>query len=393
MKMHNPYVEIQFRDVEATDILAVYKKLERIARLCYKSDDKITDDSYAKMLKTLNDRGHFAMLEHQAFVMEVDSQFMTELMSEFIHADWNHDEFRRALKYISLTNGCKEGQRSFVSGSTTGFKNLWKTLIGSGFNHFECLCRFIYREYPLIMQIPDKTFEMSLDEIDEHINYHELKLLSNEEIRSLPYNIRRHHDYITALMITDRGVTHEDVRHRPVAYAQESTRYCNFGKDPDVQYAMPSWFSERTQTILMNKDIPMEFLAYESLKEILTKAMSEEYGFTFEEAVWFQTNLLVEYNYQMITIATCPSTKLPAKECKCEHCEHLKGTWQPQQSRSILTNSLKTAIYNTAPLAQWEWFCKMRVPNTAHPDMRVISRPLQDQIIELVPEFPHVSYD
>ena len=32
-------------------------------------------------------------------------------------------------------------------------------------------------------------------------------------------------------IVTDRGITHEIVRHRLASYAQESTRYCNYGKD------------------------------------------------------------------------------------------------------------------------------------------------------------------
>jgi thymidylate synthase (FAD) len=36
------------------------------------------------------------------------------------------------------------------------------------------------------------------------------------------------HSAITVKIICDRGVTHEIVRHRLVAYSQESTRYCNY---------------------------------------------------------------------------------------------------------------------------------------------------------------------
>ena len=38
--------------------------IERAARTCYKSEDKITEDSAPKLVKTLIDRGHHAMLEH-----------------------------------------------------------------------------------------------------------------------------------------------------------------------------------------------------------------------------------------------------------------------------------------------------------------------------------------
>jgi len=36
---------------------------------------------------------------------------------------------------------------------------------------------------------------------------------------------------ITIKIATDRGVTHELVRHRLASYAQESTRYCNYSKE------------------------------------------------------------------------------------------------------------------------------------------------------------------
>ena len=45
-----------------------------------------------------------------------------------------------------------------------------------------------------------------------------------------------HHSVIehcsaTVQIVCDRGVTHEIVRHRLASYSQESTRYCNYGKE------------------------------------------------------------------------------------------------------------------------------------------------------------------
>src|ERR1035437_6420373 len=39
-------------------------------------------------------------------------------------------------------------------------------------------------------------------------------------------------EHVSASMrfVTDRGVTHEMVRHRIASYSQESTRYCNYCK-------------------------------------------------------------------------------------------------------------------------------------------------------------------
>ena len=45
----------------------ILNKIERIARVCYKSEDKITEGSAETMVKALIKRGHEAMLEHYSF--------------------------------------------------------------------------------------------------------------------------------------------------------------------------------------------------------------------------------------------------------------------------------------------------------------------------------------
>jgi len=38
------------------------------------------------------------------------------------------------------------------------------------------------------------------------------------------------HFSISAYVVTDRGISHEIVRHRIASYSQESTRYCNYSR-------------------------------------------------------------------------------------------------------------------------------------------------------------------
>lgn len=45
----------------------ILRKIERVARVCYKSEDKITTGSAEKMVRGLIKRGHEAMLEHFSF--------------------------------------------------------------------------------------------------------------------------------------------------------------------------------------------------------------------------------------------------------------------------------------------------------------------------------------
>ena len=49
-----------------------YKKVEKIGRICYKSEDKITDGSYKTFVTNLIKRQHFAMLEHARLFFEIE---------------------------------------------------------------------------------------------------------------------------------------------------------------------------------------------------------------------------------------------------------------------------------------------------------------------------------
>lgn len=61
MKIIKPSYEIR-SDIEGSQIL---KNIERAGRTCYKSEDKITDESAPKFIKMLIDRGHESVLEHE----------------------------------------------------------------------------------------------------------------------------------------------------------------------------------------------------------------------------------------------------------------------------------------------------------------------------------------
>lgn len=68
MKLINSSVEIIHQD---PGLIGVYKQIEKAARTCYKSEDKITDDSYKKFLKMLYDRGHWACFEQGTVYLNI----------------------------------------------------------------------------------------------------------------------------------------------------------------------------------------------------------------------------------------------------------------------------------------------------------------------------------
>ena len=60
MKIIKPYVELM-QPIDGDEFL---KSIERAGRICYKSEDRITETSAPSFVKMLIDRGHEAMIEH-----------------------------------------------------------------------------------------------------------------------------------------------------------------------------------------------------------------------------------------------------------------------------------------------------------------------------------------
>lgn len=49
----------------------IYKQIELAGRTCYKSEDKITEDSAPRFVDMLISRGHTAMLEHGTIYLQI----------------------------------------------------------------------------------------------------------------------------------------------------------------------------------------------------------------------------------------------------------------------------------------------------------------------------------
>jgi thymidylate synthase (FAD) len=141
------------------------------------------------------------------------------------------------------------------------------------------------------------------------------------------------HPSVSVRIITDRGVSHELVRHRIASYSQESTRYCNYAQDKfgsEITVILPVWFYD---------------------------VKDEQY--------------------------------LAWKEC-CKHCESsyfmlLTLGQSPQQARSVLPNSLKTEIVMTANLREWRHFFTLRTSKAAHPQMRDLAVSMLEEFKEKIP--------
>lgn len=67
MKIIKPSVEF----IDSPDYGEVLRKIERIGRVCYKSEDKITEDSAEKFVRGIIKSGHESVIEHVSLSVKV----------------------------------------------------------------------------------------------------------------------------------------------------------------------------------------------------------------------------------------------------------------------------------------------------------------------------------
>ena len=181
-------IKQSFEILEQKDftLVGIKKFIERCGRVCYKSEDKITDTSYERFVRMLESRDHARPLEfgtvHLKMILPDFLGFMNSLLTHGILNDiWIKSAYSGDIIYIT-TN---------------------------------------YRYYLDIAKHLPNVKEYFTEEDNE-------------------YYPKRY----TVHMILDRGVMDEFRTHVGLSHLAESTRYCNYSKDKfnnEVTFVIPSW--------------------------------------------------------------------------------------------------------------------------------------------------------
>ena len=165
----------------------IYKMIEKAGRVCYKSEDKITEDSAKSFVDRMVASGHGAMLEHGTVYLKVPKDGLL---------------------------------RNFIDGTPSHFNYGW--------------CK--------TNPIMDEDNNVYITTNYRHIIEHKLE----DYLKYLCEPAEFHERRVTVHFVCDRGISHEFVRHRVFSFAQESTRYCNYSKDKfggEVTFIIPCWLN------------------------------------------------------------------------------------------------------------------------------------------------------
>lgn len=187
MKLIKPSFEIW---EQPTGLEGAYKQIEKVGRVCYKSEDKITEDSARPFVNRMIKSGHGAMLEHGTVYLFCPTE-------EYVDSNGDVQYYNPLEKYQNNNYSALVDSNEGIYVTT----NL-RVLVENGWmGDLQYLC--------------------------EPTEFHEKR--------------------VTVHFVCDRGVSHEFVRHRVMSFAQESTRYCNYSKDKfgnELTFIIPEWCPE-----------------------------------------------------------------------------------------------------------------------------------------------------
>lgn len=233
MRLIKPKVELINQE---PGVEGLFKHMELCARTCYKSEDKITEDSAKKFINNvIIARGHTAMLEH-------------------------------GTVYLRIPDKSVDGQYVYPAKGK---------YIGNKYSIVE----------PRLEGIPNNEYSVF------YVTTNYRVLLQNAWLDDLKYQCEPteyHAKRVTVRFICDMGVAREFCRHRLFSFAQESTRYCNYSKakfGKELNCIIPCWYKNMFEGNSYNIEL------------CHTYDLTISEGLSRTEAAWIQAMCEAESTY------------------------------------------------------------------------------------------------
>ena len=329
--------------VEILDIKDPELKLERCMRICYKSEDKISEGSAAKIIKAVVSRGHLSTTEHFRISILCGGDVETAICN---YQDTYNTHFIRVFdkgddEYSYTLDG---NLRAFYE---IAMSNKLPVPVKYGILH-------------CIKQVAP-SMVANIENISTECEYDGVKLIGEST------------DYFTVRVVTDRGVLGQFVRHRTLSPSVESTRYCNYLNrgismclpepflwspcgdfDNWVYKVIDHWFDDpdyetKIRNIFVTDD-----------GNVLHRGLVELVRLAKLQTMWEDSGAIDEIMYnRMIMIGAVP-----------------------QEARTVLPMSHKVEFVMTGTYDAWEHFIYLRNDHAADPQIRILAQDIWELMEE-----------
>ena len=302
------------------------KQIAERSRICYKSEDKAKEDE-TDFVKGIIKHGHNSCLEmfveHLLINLnELDNDIEASFLQEI-----------ESSKYLNVTLYTKN-KDYLVSGSIRAFREF--ILTNSEWYLKFNLLHYFLNKYPILFEDVYEAIQSYEDYDEDYAEVFHLKSIKKFNLNSPEFK----HTHVAVKFITNRAVTHEIVRHRPLAFLQESQRYCRYSDEKfgnEVTFIKPTAF--RIEPISVHYEI------------------------------WKRSMQDAEQSYMSL----------------------LHSGLSPQAARTVLPNSCKTEIIAYASLREWSHIFAMRTSSKAEPSMQEAMIPVWEKFKEMFPDIPEIQ--
>lgn len=309
------YIEDKVEYIEQEPgIDGMFKIMEKAARICYKTEDRISEGSAKKIIENvIIPSGHTSVLEFGTVYLKF-GMFRFRKYFKYIFDRYSRVKWHKTHMYVTTT------YRTIMQGD-------YKDPVESIKNKF------------------DKDWKKDLEYWCEPTEYH--------------------HRRFCFKFTMDRVGSQSVMRHRGVwgiSYAQESTRYVNYSKDKfgrEISFSVPSKLDELIDKFNNEETIKKNWPSYSSL---------DMNDWTIEEKVGFLRKCSDEWNIYEKAL----------KQAEKSYNTLCDMGWKPEDSRGVLNLDVKTEFMMSAYKPDWIMWLFRRLDKHAHPHIQKIAKKILD---------------
>jgi thymidylate synthase (FAD) len=218
----DPSYEIQ----DALDRASLVERLEVCGRICYKSEEKISEGSALPFVKRIAEHGHNSVMEMAVVTLRLhcsESQIADLLGSQ--------------PKYLVID---RIGKGLLVTASIRAFRELYVACPELAL--VQAMVDFIGDRHSYLLE---GVWRPETRSAASAVSTIVVEKMSLPQVEQLAPELLFRHRFLGVKFIVNRAVTHEIVRHRPCSFLQESQRYCRYSQDKfgnQVTFIRPLFF-------------------------------------------------------------------------------------------------------------------------------------------------------
>ena len=376
--------------VEEHDLV---RKVERAYRVCYKSEDKMTDtskDLVKRLAMHRHVKRHTSPLEHSCVTIKSTTseytniqldRFFNRYASPFLYTNYGVTDgvtgnFRAFHDFLIQSTYASDNPETWIitNSDTSKIDPRECRFYGDELDQFFIELRrmaviygvgnLLHKNFPEVFPAIELENKEKFETNADYKNmFDEMCALDVSECK----------DYYSFMIVTSRDILQELARHRALSPSVESTRYCNYG-NKGYTFVIPKPYEWAEQFSWSEQDIAT--ITYKTLHDSL-KTIPRKDGTGAEYVAISPMGMIQDYENNMLELflSNCYT-------CAARYDKALQLGTRPQEARMLMPGGLKTELMMSGYKSYWvNHFLPLRDDKDAHPMMQYIAHEISKLIL------------